>query len=107
MPSVTVLLTPQIIGMRIFPELEDALRDAVFQVIGDMIPRENIEVNSVYGGETNDVEIIAGISWRRHPEFSPEICESLESESHAAVIACVAKNFPGTKANIRTIATAK
>lgn len=107
MPSVTVLLTPQVIGMRIFPELEVALKEAIFRVIGDMVAKENVDVSLQKGEQANSVEIVAKIGWKHRSLPSLELCEYLATESSAAAVSCIEKNFPGTAADIRTIATVR
>jgi len=91
--------------MSIFPELGDALKEAIFRVLGDTVAKENIEVEMQSAEQANSVEIVAKIGWKRRSLPSLQLCEYLAAESGAATSECIMRNYPGTEADIRTIVT--
>ena len=61
MPSITIVLTPQVIALSIFPELKSALREAISRVAGDMISSERVKIDLQAAENPNSVEIFADI----------------------------------------------
>lgn len=103
MALITVELTPQVVGLSIFPELGNALKEAICCVAGDIVPKERIEVDLQSSQEPNTVGICAsiGLGWRR--SLPEEICRDLEFEIKVSLSNCVEKNYPGTDTQIRAI----
>jgi hypothetical protein len=46
---IRVSMSPRISWMQIFEDFKEILRDAIFQVIGDVVPKEKIYFESEYG----------------------------------------------------------
>lgn len=107
MPLIKVLMAPPWLGMRIFDDLKDRLQDAIFRVIGDMVPKEEINITSEFGEETDNIQITIGIYWTHPQKISTEMCAFMVTESQVATVDFLMENYPGKEAVIQATSYTK
>jgi hypothetical protein len=97
---VKVSMSPNLSWMRIFDDLQEHLRDALFPVVADLVQREEICFDSEYNNSPN-IRVVIRICWK-HPlkKASPDLRQYMALEAKAATLNFIMKHFPNMAASV-------
>ncbi len=101
MLKVKILMSPQILWMRIFEDFKEILRDAIFRTVGDFIPAEQIFFDSEYREGILSSKVVVRMYWKRPQEPSPILRKSIADYTLSLASEFIRVNIPNTITDVK------